>query len=78
MKLTNCPCRGCSKRTPDCRLSCGRYKVYHAAKMKEYEKRLAEYKARSDLYGHIQKAVERAKKRTIKYTPVKNGALKKG
>lgn len=77
MKLTNCPCRGCSKRTPDCRLSCGRYKVYHAAKMNEYEKRLAEYKERSDICCHISEAIERSRKRTIKYTPVKNGQIKK-
>ena len=77
MILTNNPCRYCEKRTPDCRLSCGRYKVYHTAKMREYDKRLAEYKERSDICEHIQAAVERAKKRTVKYTPEKNGSFKK-
>lgn len=77
MKLTNCPCRNCEKRTAECRISCGRYKVYHTAKMKEYEER----KKLSDQYtainDHIIKTKERCRKGSAKYTPKKNGTLKK-
>ena len=42
MKLTRCPCWDCQKRSVDCRLNCGRYKVYRYAKSKEYAQRLEE------------------------------------
>lgn len=78
MKIIDCPCRGCGKRTVNCRISCGRYKVYHTAKMKDYAKRRKEYQAARDIAGHIGDAILRAKRRSVKYTPKKNGKIKGG
>lgn len=77
MKITDCPCRGCSKRAADCRLSCGRYKVYHTAKTKEYAEKLKEKAANCAIADHRIAVLEKRRKRSIKYTPKKNGAVKK-
>lgn len=77
MKITDCPCRGCGKRAADCRLACGRYKVYHTAKVKEYEERQKKSAAVSAIAEHCVSVTEKRRKRSIKYTPKKNGAIKK-
>lgn len=77
MRLTECPCRGCEKRTVECRLSCGRYKVYHTAKLKEYEKRKKANEEGNSVKEHIIAVKNRYRKGSIKYTPKKNGAIKK-
>ena len=77
MILTNNPCHYCEKRTPDCRISCGRYKVYHTAKMKQYEKQRKEREAEAAVMEHFSRSIERVRKRLVKMTPIKNGALKK-
>ena len=77
MKLTDNPCRGCEKRTAECRLTCARYKVYHTAKMKEYEKRRAEAQKQADVFDYVRQTIYKRRKHLIKYTPVKNGGRKK-
>lgn len=72
MKLTNCSCRNCEKRTAECRLSCGRYKVYHTAKMNEYEERRKQHEEETAMCDHIAKLKERQRRRSVKYT-VKRG-----
>ena len=71
------PCYKCDKRTLECRLTCGKYKIYHALKLKEYERRLKICQAKSDIVGHISKSIYMRKKRSVKYTPPKNDGLKK-
>lgn len=77
VKITDNVCKDCEKRTPECRLTCGRYKVYHAAKMKEYEKKRLECQYRNDITGHIRETIDRREKRLTKYTPPKNGGMTK-
>ena len=72
MRLTDNPCKDCIKRTAECRLSCARFKVYDAAKRKEYEKHRIEAQRNSDIYGYIRDTIRKRKKGSIKYTPPKN------
>ena len=78
MKITDSLCRDCGKRTAECRLSCGRYKVYHSAKMKEYEKRRKLYEEHEAIIEHIGRAIEQRRRRNVNYTPKKNGSIKGG
>ena len=71
------PCYKCDKRTLECRLTCGKYKIYHALKLKDYEQRLKKWQARSDIEGHISKTIYMRNKRSVKYTPPKNDGIKK-
>lgn len=77
MKITDNPCQGCEKRNAECRLTCGRYKVYHTAKMKEYAKRRTEAIKEANLYDYIRTTIAKRRRGTVKYTPVKNGGRKK-
>lgn len=76
MKITDNPCMGCVKRTAECRLSCGRYKVYHAAKMNEYGKRMAEMKEQYNLHDHFRMRKNKIRKREIKFTPTPTSKMK--
>lgn len=76
MKLTDNPCRNCKKRSADCRLSCARYKVYHTAKLREYEKRKKDFQAEADMAAHISDAISKRRRHTVRYTPPKNGGTK--
>ena len=77
MRITDNPCRNCTKRSADCRLNCARYKVYHAAKLKQYEKRKQERQERSDIVEHILSTIHKCRNHTIKHTPPKNNGVKK-
>ena len=69
MKITQHLCYNCQKRTADCRLTCGSYKVYHAAKMKEYEERKRERELADDSIEHVIRSSDRRRRR-IGYTNV--------
>ena len=71
------PCYKCDKRTLECRLTCGKYKIYHALKLKEYEQRAQRGQAKSDICGHIRKTIYMRNKRSVKWTPPKNDGIKK-
>lgn len=71
MKITDNPCKGCSKRTAECRLSCGRYKVYHTAKMNEYKIRRKKVEAHEAIVDHFCRRKERIENRSIRFTPTK-------
>lgn len=77
MRLTECPCRYCEKRTAECRLSCSRYKVYHTAKLREYEERRKLNEAGAAVNEHIIALKDKCRKRSVRFTPKKNGGLKK-
>ena len=51
------PCYKCEKRTLECRLTCGKYKIYHALKLKDYEQRAKKWQAKSDICGHRSKSI---------------------
>lgn len=73
MRLTDNPCRNCEKRSSVCRLTCPRYKVYSEAKRREYARRQQSRQEKHDMVDHVATAIDKAKKRLIKYTPPKNG-----
>lgn len=77
MRITDNPCRNCTKRSAECRLNCARYKVYHTAKLKEYDKRKKERQQRSDIICHVLDTISKSKKRNIKHTPHKNDGVNK-
>lgn len=77
MRLTDNPCHNCENRSAECRLTCARYKVYHAAKQREYEKKRQYYQEHVGIIQHIRETKEKYRKGRIKYTPKKNGGMKK-
>ena len=76
MKVTDNPCMGCERRTAECGLSCVRYKVYHTAKMKEYDERKKAQTEQYNLHDHFRSRKNKIRKREIKFTPTPTSKMK--
>lgn len=63
MKITDCPCENCRKRSVDCRAKCGAYKVYHYNKSKEYEQNKERGIILDAYYENVHRNKNRRRKR---------------
>lgn len=68
MKIHN-PCHDCTKRSAFCRLECARYKVYHTAKLREYERKRKERELENDYHDIVKRLIIRKERQCVSFTP---------
>ena len=74
--ITKNPCYLCPKRSTYCRLSCGKYKVYHSAMMKIYIERAKKTSGPYAAYLLSNEKYEKRRRHSISFAPVTNGRSK--
>jgi len=67
MKIQN-PCRNCTKRSTFCRIECVRYKVYHTAKLREYERKRKERAVEDDYQEIVKQLIVRKERHCVSFT----------